>query len=289
MKFMFLSLLLALPCFLLAQNHYKVYSTAQHKVVSLDEVINSMAKADVLFYGEEHNDTIQHKTELLLLQKLNAKYPGKLALSLEMFETDVQPVVNEYLTGLITEKFLISDARAWPNYKTDYRPLVELAKANHLQVIAANAPGRYVNLTNRKGLTALQQLSPQALACLPPLPIDTAAGAYYEKFSQLMGGHGSMGGMQLYQAQNLWDATMGWSIARFYKSHAGYKILQVNGGFHSEDQLGTVTQLKHYASGIRTLTIAAYADENFANPDWNKYNGKGDYVIITDFKAADTE
>ncbi len=286
MKAVALLLLTALlPFGLAAQNHYKVYSTAKHKLVTLDDVIARMANADILFFGEEHNDTVQHSVELLLLQKLNARYPDISALSLEMFETDTQPILDEYLSGLVTEKFLVSDARAWPNYKTDYRPLIERAKAYHRPVIAANAPGRYVNLTNRESLAGLQKISAQAKAYLPPLPIDTATGAYYEKFSQLMGGHGSMGGMQLYQAQNLWDATMGWSIARFYKAHNGFKVLQINGGFHSEDKLGAAAQVSHYAPGIRIMNIAAYADEKFANPDWAQYTSKGDYIILTDFKA----
>jgi uncharacterized iron-regulated protein len=168
--------------------------------------------------------------------------------------------------------------------------MVELAKANHLPVIAANAPGRYTNMSNRLGLTALQQLSPQAKTYLPPLPIDTATGAYYEKFSKLMGGHGSMGGMQLYQAQNLWDATMGWSIANYYKSHQGAKIFQVNGGFHSEEKLGAVAQLRRYAPQARVMNIAAYAGpESFGKPDWAKYNRMADYIIITDFRAKDEQ
>jgi uncharacterized iron-regulated protein len=62
-----------------------------------------------------------------LFKKLSEKYPQKTALSMEMFQTDCQLVLNEYLAGLIREKNLITDARTWPNYK-DYKPLVELAK-----------------------------------------------------------------------------------------------------------------------------------------------------------------
>ncbi len=287
MKKLLLLLLLAVPYSLMAQQHYKIYSTAQRKLIAVDEIIEQMQNVDVLFFGEEHNDTVGHRAELNILQKLIARYPNRVALSMEMFETDCQPVLNEYLQGLITEKFLTADARAWPNYATDYRPLVELAKANRLPVIAANAPGRYVNFVNRNGITMLQQLGTQAKSYLPPLPVDTLSGPYYEKFAQLMGGHGSMGGMQLYQAQNLWDATMGWSIAGFWSHHKDFKILQVNGGFHSEEKLGTAAQLRHYAPGIRIINISAYAGSNFAKPDWNAYAKTGDYIIITDFKGDD--
>lgn len=267
--------------------HYKIYSTREKKVVPLTAIATQMADADVLFFGEEHNDSTGHALEFELLQLLETKYPAKVALSMEMFETDCQNVVNEYLLGLIREKNFLTDARAWPNYK-DYRPMVEFAKSNNLPVIAANAPARYVNRVNRMGLNSLDQLSQEAKTYLPPLPVDTAAGVYYDKFAKIMGGHASMAGMQLYQAQNLWDATMAWSLARFYRGHQKFKILQLNGGFHSEEKLGTAAQLKKILPDIRIVNIAAYADELFDNPDWLKYSGFADYIILTDPKLPKT-
>ncbi|MBS7565189.1 ChaN family lipoprotein [Mucilaginibacter sp. Bleaf8] len=273
-------ILIALPLLASAQS-YKIYSTSKQKQVTINHIIDDMAKADVLFFGEEHNDSVGHSLELLLFQQLAEKYPQKAALSLEMFETDTQPILNEYLGGLIREKNFVTEARAWPNYK-DYRPLIELAKEKHLPVIAANAPARYTNRVTRLGLSSLQQLDVNAKSWLPPLPVDTASGAYHEKFAAIMGGHGSMPGMQLYQSQSLWDATMAWSVARFLKTHPGYKVLQINGGFHSEDKLGAPAQLKNYAPNTRILNIAAFATDNFEQIDWSKYNSANDYVIVTD-------
>jgi uncharacterized iron-regulated protein len=90
--------------------------------------------------------------------------------------------------------------------------------------------------------------------------------------------------MQIYQSQNLWDATMAWSIAQFLKTHGGFKVLQLNGGFHSEEKLGAVAQLKKYAPKARVLTIASYSGDNFDNPDWAKFKTLADYIILTDTK-----
>lgn len=288
MKFL---ILLLLPFYALSQDslagHYKIYNPSKQKPATISEVLDGMANADVLFFGEEHNDSTGHCLEYRLLTELAGKYPGKTALSMEMFETDCQNVLDEYLKGLIREKNFITDARAWHNYK-DYRPLVELAKTNHIPVIAANAPARYTSMANRMGLSSLLQLNATGISYLPPLPIDTAIGAYYNKFVQIMGGHSGMAGMQMYQAQNLWDATMGWSIARFYKQHRNFKILQLNGGFHSEEKLGAVAQLKKYAPKCRVINIAVYADDSFENPDWGKFSKNADYIIITDPKLPKT-
>jgi uncharacterized iron-regulated protein len=287
MKVLPVFLLVCLPVFAFSQQHYKIYSTQAQKEVPIDDVIGQMDHADVLFFGEEHNDSTCHVLEYLLLNKINEKYPGKTALTMEMFETDCQEVLNEYLEGFIREKNLITEARAWQNYK-DYRPLIELAKTDHIPVVAANAPARYVNMVNRLGLSSLDKLDATAKAWLPPLPVDTATGAYYQKFLDVMGSHTSMGGMQMYQAQNLWDATMGWSIARFLKKHRDYKILQINGGFHSEEKLGAAAQLKKYDRKASIINIACFADENFENPDWSKFSKDNDYIILTDPKLPRT-
>jgi uncharacterized iron-regulated protein len=287
MRSAILSLLLIFPLNVLSQGtqnqRYKIYSTTLQKQVDLDDVITEMDNADVLFFGEEHTDSIGHVVEYTLLKKLSERYPGEATFSMEMFETDAQPVLNEYLKGGIREKDLIKDGRAWPNYK-DYRPMVEFAKSNSIPVIAANAPARYVHMVTDKGLNNLQQLDKTARQHLAPLPIDTASGVYYNKFLKIMGGHGAMGNLKIYQSQNLWDATMGWSIAQFYKKHRDYKILQINGGFHSEEKLGTVAQLKKYAPKARVLNIATYSDGDFSEADWAKYKQLGDYVIFTKLK-----
>ncbi|MFD1255286.1 ChaN family lipoprotein [Mucilaginibacter terrae] len=280
MKLITLLYFLLLPFLSTAQNNYKIYNTATQKPATLDDIINDMVKADVLFYGEEHNDSVGHAIELALFTKLVQKYQTKAVLSLEMFETDTQPIVNEYLANLIREKNLVSDARAWNNYK-DYRPMVELAKQMQLPVIAANAPARYTNRVTRLTLKSLDQLDAVAKTYLPPLPIDTATGAYYNKFVNLMGGHANMGGMNIYQSQNLWDATMAWSIAKHFTAHPGSKIMQVNGGFHSEDKLGAAAQLLIYAPAARVINVAAFSNEKFNDVDWSKYSKSNNYIIIT--------
>ncbi|MEL6275492.1 MAG: ChaN family lipoprotein, partial [Bacteroidota bacterium] len=96
---------------------YKIYSTKKETMLSLDELVQEVADIDVLFFGEEHNDKIAHWLQDTIYQLLLAEY-GSVALSLEMFETDCQQVLNEYLNGFITEAKFTNDARAWNNYAT---------------------------------------------------------------------------------------------------------------------------------------------------------------------------
>jgi len=282
MKYSLLIIALITTTTLFAQNNgdnYKIYDVKKQKLIVLDDIIADMDKADVLFYGEDHNDSIGHYLEAEIFKKLNEKYPKKTALTLEMFHTDVQPVIDEYLSGLIAEKNFIKEGRAWPNYK-DYRPLIEYAKENKIEVIGANAATRYSNAVTKDGLDILKKFPKNTALFLPPLPIDTAKGRYNEKFAETMGGH-SMGPMKIYQTQNLWDATMAWFIAKFIKQHKGTKVLQLNGRFHSDEKLGTVAKLRKYEPNLQILNISSFSDASFNNPNWEKFKNLGDYIILT--------
>lgn len=259
---------------------YKIFDTRKQQVISIDNIIDDMRNADVLFFGEDHNDSIGHYLENALFRKMDEKYPQKTALTLEMFHTDVQPIIEEYLAGFISEKNFIKEGRAWGNYK-DYKPLIEYAKEHKLVVKGANAATRYSNAVTKGGLEVLRQFPKSSLTFLPPLPIDTAIGRYNEKFMETLGGH-NMGPMKIYQTQNLWDATMAWSIFNLLKENKGIKILQINGRFHSDEKLGTMARLQHYSPKFKTLNISAFSDVDFENPDWKKYKNLGDYIIITD-------
>lgn len=262
------------------ENHYRIYDTRSRQLVSLDPIVTEMARADVLFFGEEHNDSAGHYLENKIFRALHAAYGDKIVLSLEMFETDNQLVLNEYLAGFIDENRLTKDARLWNNYK-DYRPMVEFAKQNHIPVIAANPPRRYVNMVSRQGMTSLNSLSKEARKFLPPLPYDTLTGRYRDKFFAVMKGSPGGENPRVYHSQNLWDAGMAYRIYLFLKKNKGKKVFHCVGGFHTEEKLGTAAQLKMRNKKLKILNIACFSDKSFANPDWEKESYRGDYIIIT--------
>lgn len=285
----------------LSENHYRIYSVEHAKEVSLNDIVEEMNNHDVLFFGEEHNDSVAHYLEQTILELLYAKFGSDLALSMEMFDRDVQTVMDEYLKGFIREKNFTKDARKWSNYR-DYRPMVEFAKEKKLDVICANAPGRYNNLAGRKGQSALMELTDEAKKYFAPLPYDTAAGLYYEKLMALTSHTADttkdtskikppvmpMGDFNLNMGQSLWDATMAHSISDYFKGNPKKKIMQVNGRFHSDEGFGIVTQLMKYNPGVKSLVISTTSDDSFPEINWNKYKQYGDYIIITDPKVPRT-
>jgi uncharacterized iron-regulated protein len=267
--------------------HYKIYDTRSKQIVTVDKIVSNMTEADVLFFGEEHNDSAGHYLENRILRALHAKYGDLVALSMEMFETDNQLVLDEYLQGTIDEKRLNSDARLWKNY-SDYRPMIEYAKQNKIPVIAANPPRRYVNLVTRRGMKTLDSLSDDAKFYLPPLPYDTLSGRYRDKFMETMKGAPESASKNIYYSQSLWDAGMSYNIYRFWKKNKDKKVFHCVGKFHTDEKLGTAAQLMKRNKKIRVLNISCFPDKSFPNPDWSKYESLGDYVILTNFDLKRT-
>jgi uncharacterized iron-regulated protein len=282
----------------LTEKNYRIYSVKENREATLKDIALSMRSHDVLFFGEEHNDSVTHYLQSGMLEELFAEFGTKTVLSMEMFDRDVQHVMDEYLNNLIREKHFVKDARAWSNYR-DYKPMVEFAKSNKLHVICANAPTRYTNMAGRKGQNALMELPSKTKGYFAPLPYDTAAGPYYEKLMGLSHapapatGSDSltktapppvmmMGNFNMILAQSLWDATMAYSIAEHLKQHKDVKIMQVNGRFHSDEGFAAVTQLKKYRPRVRTLIVSSTSDDKFPEIDWSQYKHLGDYIIITD-------
>jgi uncharacterized iron-regulated protein len=173
--------------------------------------------------------------------------------------------------------------------------MVEFAKENKLAVVCANAPSRYTNMAGRLGQESLQKLPKETQQWFAPLPYDTASGAYYEKLTGLSL-HApatadtakkklpamNMGNFNLVVAQSLWDATMAYSIASYWKANKKKKIFQVNGKFHSDERFAIVTQLSKYAPKAKVIVISSASDEKFPDIQWSDYQKEGDFVIITD-------
>jgi uncharacterized iron-regulated protein len=264
-------------------SHFRIYKTSTGEVLTLEAMAKELLQAKVILFGEEHNDSVTHFLQFRLLEELLQLQNNQVVLSMEMFERDVQTVMDEYLMDKIKEKHFRKDARVWSNY-SNYRPMVELAKSRKIPVVAANAASRYSNLAGREGISGLKALPKASKAHFAPLPFDGPSPAYLEKLNDLMG-HGApaaMGGFNLPLAQSLWDATMAYSIAEALKKNKSHKVLHLNGRFHSDERLGIFTHLKKYAPKAKVLVISAFADENFPAYKAELHQSMGDFVILTD-------
>ncbi|MEQ1762252.1 MAG: ChaN family lipoprotein [Pyrinomonadaceae bacterium] len=267
-----------------AEGKFTVF-TGKGQQSSIDQIMKSLDSADVVFLGEFHDDSVAHALQFEIFKRAIEKYAAKrrVTLALEMFERDVQTALNEYLAGQISENHFLLSSRPWPRYKDDYRPLVELAKEKKLDVVAANAPRRYVNMVSRNGRDGVNGLSPLAKTWLAPLPYEEASEAYSKKFKALMGSsaEASMGIDKILSSQSLWDATMAYSVAESLKKNKGSLVVHLNGGFHTEMRLGTVEHFLKYRKNGRAVVVTMRYEDDFKKFDPAKHSDAGDFVILT--------
>lgn len=247
----------------------------------MDVITERAADMDVVLVGELHDDTLGHQFKAVLLRHLHETARRPVALSLEMFESDVQLVVDEYLAGMITEAHFRAGSRPWQNYERDYRPMVEFARENGLAVVAANPPRRYVNAVARGGFSVIDSLFTRSKEFLPPFPLPPLTQEYRSVFMERMAGmpaHGGPSPENLLSAQHLWDAGMALSIARKLDRSEGILLMHAAGAFHIESRIGIATMLEAYRPGTSTLVIAVRPGDTFM-PD--QHADLGDFVVLT--------
>lgn len=243
-----------------------------------DDLVDDAMEADIILFGELHNNPICHWLELELTKAVYKEMKDKknFVLGAEMFETDDQLKLDEYLAGIISESNFEKEAKLWNNYKTDYKPLVKFAKDSGLKFIGTNIPRRYAAVVAKKGVPALDSLSPEAKQCYPPAPIemDLELPAYKKIKEDMKDTHGMP---FIVEAQAIKDATMANSILKNFQK--GQKFLHYNGSYHSNNFEGMVWFLKKANPKIKILTIASEEEENIDKlSDENK--GLADYIIV---------
>lgn len=251
---------------------YKLYNENGGKV-SYKKMINKMKKADVVLFGEHHNNPIVHWLQYETTVDLNKS--RKLTLGAEIFEADNQQELNDYLSGKITQKVFDTVARLWKNYPTDYKPLVDFAKKNKIKFIATNIPRSFASNVYKGGFESLDSLTLEEKSWSAPLPIKYDANLPgYVKMMKMMGGHG---GDNLPKAQAIKDATMAYFII---KNRENDKLfIHYNGSYHSDDFEAIFWYLKQEDPNLKIVTVSVVESKNVKKFDKEK-KGKADFIIV---------
>ncbi len=255
---------------------YRIFDAKGDKA-KYSKLLKEASEADVVFFGELHNNPICHWLQYELTADLYAERESNIILGAEMFETDNQLILNEYLDGYISGKSYKKEARLWPNYTTDYSPLVEFAKDSSLKFIATNIPRRYASLVYKKGFEGLDELTPEAQSYIAPLPIEyDATLVCYASMLEGMEGMGGHVTETLPMAQAIKDATMAYSIS----GHCSDDVLFIhyNGSYHSDNFESILWYLNIYKPGLKIVTIASVEQEDISDLD-DEFKNRANFIL----------
>lgn len=273
--------LLLIPFFLVSmkgdKQAYQYYDvkggTAKYK-----NLLKEAQSADIVFFGELHNNPIGHWMQLELTKDLYQDAGDNLVLGAEMFESDNQLVMDEYLAGQIKQSSFEKEARLWKNYATDYKPLVEFAKENNLPFIATNIPRRYASVVHSNGFEGLDELSDDAKKLIAPLPVkyDPELKGYKAMMEMMAGMGGGHTNDNLPKAQAIKDATMAHFILENWEK--GKTFIHYNGTYHSNDFEGIVWYLLQEKPNLDIMTIASVEQDTISSLS-EEYIGIADYIL----------
>lgn len=230
---------------------YIVYDKEGNEA-SYSEIIDKAIEADIVFFGELHNDPIAHWLELEISRDLYEKSEKELIMGAEMFERDDQLIIDEYLDGMYASSKFEKEVKLWKNYGTDYKPLVEFARKNDLRFIATNIPRRYASMVSRSGFEVLDSISNEAKKYIAPLPplYDENLKGYKDMLK--MGGR-MHGNSNLPKAQAIKDATMAYSILENWNT--GQLFIHFNGSYHSRNFEGIIWYLQEARPDLNIVSI----------------------------------
>ena len=271
--FLFLFLTLSFSSFSQEKKAFVLFDK-KGKITTYKRLLKASAKADIVLFGEYHNNPIAHWLQLELIKDLDPK--RSLILGAEMFERDNQKELNSYLQGTINQKALDSLARLWNNYKTDYKPLVDFALKKKIPFIATNIPRKYASLVYKKGLQVLDTLPINEKQWIVSLPMKyDGTLSQYQKMRKMMAHMGE----NLPIAQAIKDATMAETILRDRRE--GSLFVHFNGSYHSDFYQGIYWYLQQENPHLQILTITTLTQSDLKKLNKEAY-GQADFILVVD-------
>jgi uncharacterized iron-regulated protein len=202
--------------------------------VSFDGMMDMVSGATLVCVGETHDNIHAHRVELTIIRELFRRFPGRIAIGMEMFREPQQEALDRWTKGELSELAFLKAVKWYDNWGFDfdyYRGILEFAKENGIDVIALN-PSKEIQEEVRRG--GLDNVSADLKARLPEIgeadPYQRAA------MKAVYGSHLPTEGMfaSFFRVQMLWEETMAERVVDYLKSPRGKgkKMVTITGGWH---------------------------------------------------------
>ncbi len=222
-------------------------------------------KSDVVYVGETHDEPLDHMAQLEALKAMRIARGGKIAVGFEMVVSTLQPVLDDYAAGKLTE----DGFREKADWKTGkgfdfalYKPLFDFVIQNKLRALALNVPRAVIKKIARTGLDSL---TPEEKQYLPEKLEVTKHKKYNEYLKESFGGHGSTSTVTTFAFDNYlasmaaWNEGMGSRIVAFLEANPDYAVLVIAGNGHLMYNAAIPASVKARLSGVRQ---ASFLTEN---------------------------
>lgn len=202
---------------------------------TLSDMMPRLAKKQVVFVGETHDQLGHHLAQLEIIRGLHVIHDD-LVIGVEFFQAPFQLALDAYIAGHTTEKELLKQTEYYDRWRFDYRlyrPIMQYARENGIRLIALNVPSKISRKVARSGIESLSAAERAQI----PQEIDRSDMAYRERLRSVFEAHSERGITpgdfdRFVDAQLIWDEGMAEKAAEFLRKYPGRHMVILAGSGH---------------------------------------------------------
>jgi uncharacterized iron-regulated protein len=264
----------ALPAKALAGG--EITRLSDRQTVSFSQMMADAGGSDVIIVAEAHDNEKDHVMQLDVIRSLRAK-KAPLAIGLEMFQTDYQKQLDEWIEGKITEEnFKTIFFSNWTFNWSLYRDIFIFARDNHIPMIALNVPKEVVSKVARLGFASLTPEERKNLPAGVTCDLNNPQTEFLKRTFQEVFRHEANGKIFTYfcEAQAVRNNGMALLAAEDLKRHPGRKLVVLTGIWHAVKH-GIPERLSSFSNVSYKVILPEIAELNAGNAT----SALGDYLI----------
>jgi uncharacterized iron-regulated protein len=209
-----------------------VFRVADGKVISFQQMIEEIKKANIVFVGELHDSSEHHRLQLDIIKALRTT-GMPLAVGLEMFRAESQKDLDRWVSGASAlDQFLPAYYDNWRIAWPLYRDIFLYARESKISLVGLNVPQDVTRKVARKGFAAL---GPEDLKDLPPDISCNVDPRYMEFIKRAYSGHDidEQAFVHFCEAQLVWDKSMAWHLIRYLRKNPSQHMIVLAGAGHA--------------------------------------------------------
>jgi uncharacterized iron-regulated protein len=245
------------------------YAPATKKTLAASEVLSQLARRRVVLLGEHHDNADHHRWQLHVVAALAALRPD-LVLGFEMLPRRVQPVLDRWVRGELSEEEFAKQLDWDANWSFDfgyYQPLFHLARMQRVPLRALNVDRALFNRVTANGWDAVPLAEREGVGTPAPASRDYLrflAGSFLRHNppdAPTAATETQLRFLRFVQGQQLWDRAMAEAIAAAARGAGAPLVIAVMGSWHIANRFGVPEQLRDLK--LEDVAVVVPWDEHF--------------------------
>jgi len=203
--------------------------------VTKAQLLDMIGGSRIIYVGETHDNVRAHEVQLEIIRGLAERFPGQVAVGMEMFQKPHQEVLDRWSGDELSERKFLRESQWFTNWRIDYsyyKAILEYIRDGHIPLLALNASAELVRLVRNHGVNGLSEEWQNQLPHM-----DLSDHHHRRLVEAFYKGHPPTSAKSFetfYQVHVLWDEMMAETVAHYLATEEGRnkKVVVLAGGNH---------------------------------------------------------